>query len=561
MQSSTDNLEPVSLNLVENIEKGPASARRIDGNFGPFLAQIDVHENVGMRFCFLRIPAGKDRTPIRLPQIINVESVTQSSEFGFVLRASVENLVRTVWLPSAPMRAHCDELGRLSGSNSCSYRWVVGSTVELEITDLPENDDVFLPLVIIDDPDEILLNEIVSLDNIERKLYRKSDWFFAHNPTDIWNYLISGNIYDPRTHRNIGKRFKCQQCAYAWWTYFEYLHSVTGKRIHSGIRDEIALSVLLDMDIEGAWRHGFWTNEPETHARFQLDGLHLLLSQYEKSKEPIWLDGANKGFSFVKNVLMDKLDDGSVWFLHDTIRNSERQKYKSRLFGKSQGNTLCINTHVQALTVLQRLAKFNPEEEDYKNLLNRGLKSLRRILECRSGEAFYRILIPWIMTHKTRPKSRAVYKRILSRFERKNLPKLYWWGRQRYPRFVQPGGFIERDLNVATASDIYHVTNIKDLLTLYIQMPLPWLLPYIHNGVNFLRDFLNKEGMCNAVKRSPYYIEVADILFMYHELFGGVTLEDVERAQKAIYAETKGCSLDFFTSALVRGGSCCADSD
>ena len=143
-----------------------------------------------------------------------------------------------------------------------------------------------MPYVILKDPGGTFFDEISSLTDPERRLYRKSDWFYASRPLDIWKYLINGSLYDPRSKKGIDKRFKCQQCAFAWWNYFSFLHQTTGKKVYSLLQDEIAYSVLLDLSTEGEWGHGFWSEEIETHARFHLDGIHLLISQYEKTEQP-----------------------------------------------------------------------------------------------------------------------------------------------------------------------------------------------------------------------------------------------------------------------------------
>src|SRR5262249_34899099 len=148
-------------------------------------------------------------------------------------------------------------------------------------------------------------------------------------PAHLWNYLINGSLYDPRSHKGIDKRFKCQQCAFAWWSYFDFLHRKTGKRVYGLLRDEVAFSVLLDLSAEGEWGHGLWSDEIETHARFHLDGLHLLISQYEKTNNPIWLKAAERGMAFIFDHLTDTLDDGCPWFLHDTLEKKKDHRLRS----------------------------------------------------------------------------------------------------------------------------------------------------------------------------------------------------------------------------------------
>jgi len=266
----------------------------------------------------------------------------------------------------------------------------------------------------------------------------------------------------------------------------------------------------------------------------------------------MWLEAAERGMAFVSEHLMERLDDGSLWFLHDTIEHSKSHHFKSTLFGKTSGNSLCINTHVQALTVLHRLHLAIPEKKIYAEMFEKGARALRRVLNYEPGEAVYRLLMFWVMKYKTRSEAHSIWGRLKNSLEGRIIRRIYWLVRRQFPRLVQPGGFIERDLTRTFALDSYHITNLKDLLTLYQQEPFIWLRPYIENGYAFVRKFLDKLDLTNAVIRSPHYIEVIDILHLYNKLIEHVPSEEMDAVEKKIYQQTGGYSLDYHASELVR---------
>ncbi|MGB5056194.1 MAG: hypothetical protein WBO24_17520, partial [Nitrospirales bacterium] len=299
------------------------------------------------------------------------------------------------------------------------------------------------------------------------------------------------------------------------------------------------------------WGHGFWTDEIETHTRFHLDGIHLFISQHEKTGEFLWIEAAERGMAFVSDHLMEELDDGSLWFLHDTTEHKDKRiHFQSTLFGKSHGNSLCINTHVQALTVLYRLKHVIPQNTKYAEMLEKGLNALQRVLEHQPAEALYKFFI--VMWTKIRKKPRSKAEIVMHAVKARSIVKVFWTVRRNFPRLAYPGGWIDRDLTISCFSENYQVTNLKDFLTLYQQMPLSWLVPYIKNNFVALRKFLYQFGLTNALESSPYYIEFMDVLYMYDKYIEKIDHEEIKNAKETIYRQTGGHSVDFYASELVR---------
>lgn len=516
---------------------------------------VDVHIQHKMEIHFLQVSSAEGPARITFSSAGRVLKVFSGNEFGMLLIIEYAKKRYTVWLPSAGMKLHFDQFQRLQCPEDAwvPWQWVVDSGIRLELllSGIP-GERAIVPYMLIEDNNAEYIEEIRLLQTVERDLYRKSDWFFANKPSDIWKYLINGSIYDPRGHKGMNKRYKCQQCAYTWWSYFGFLKMETGKKLYDTMQDVMAYSVLIDLSPHGEWRHGFWTDDMEIHARFQLDGIHLLISQYEKTGNSLWVKAAERAMGYVAEHLMDHFDDGSLWFLHDTTEHQDtRTHFQSTLFGKSPGNSLCINTHVQGLTVLHRLRRAIPQNPIYGEMFEKGVTALKRVLEHQPADAIYRVFLAmWIKIRK-KPKSKAEI--VMHAVMTRSIIKVFWAVRRRFPRLAYPGGWIDRDLTISCFSENYQVTNLKDFLTLYKQVPLPWLLPYIKDNFDVLRKFLCQFGLTNALESSPYYIEFIDVLYMYDKIIGEIDEEEILNAKEAVRQKVNGTSVDYVASELVRG--------
>jgi len=534
----------------DHAASGAELPRRLESGLDGISIRTHVHGTSGINIHYLGIPSDSKVSTVRFSGSSIIEHVA-SSELGLILKVQYSGKRYLMWLPVAPLTADLDPQARITIADKARYLWNIQDSIELVLESVPQRHGIIVPLLVSDVDVDGLFIQLTELDESERRCYFKSEWFVAENPGDIWKYLFNGSIYDPRADYDSGKRFKCQQCANAWWTYFDYIHQQTRKDIWAALRSEIALCGLEDMEESGAWRNGFWSEDMEIHSRFQLDGLHMLISEYERTGCDAYMDTARRGMEFVREELAETLDDGSIWFLHDNVHSSTRHQFRSTIFGKGEGNSLCINTHIQALTVLHRLG-LNSDKEDnpYEEMIQGGLAALKRVMDHQPAESLYRYLVPRVL-ELNRNTARTTIGLVKQRLKTLVLRKIYWKVRARYPRFVQPNGFIDRDLTVEIASDRYHVTNLKDLLTLYLQRPLPWLVPYIKNGFEFLLGYLEDMGIEEAIRRSPYFIEVAEILSMYDKVVKPVPDKEFLGIIEGILRATGGYSLDYYTSGLV----------
>lgn len=540
--------------MFDIIERQTGKIKRKKYDEQGIVLYLDEHLSTNVHFCFFYVNDIRNNNYVRFPDNFNciVENLPGA---GYELpRINLGCKSYYVWLPQGGTACTIEPDGRILTSDSVTikYKFNFDSGFKIHLlSDSEETRSAALSCVLIPDDSVDLINQLKTNDETENRRYRKSNWFDARSPLDIWKYLIHGSIYDPRTHPSIGKRFKCQQCANAWWTYFNYLYTHTRKDMYRIIRDEIAFSVANDLNGDGAWRHGFWSDDMDIHSRFQLDGIHLLISQSESDGDPVWIEYARKAMDYVIQNLTDRFEDGTIWFLHDSIEDKRNHKFYSTIYGKNKYNSLCINTHVQALCVLRRLMNYD-DKGLYRQNYNFGNTALRRIMEESSGAFLYKIIVNILLFPKNKSESKSHLARLPYRAAASLASRFYWRIKERYPRIVLPGGFIERDLDLSMLSDRYHVINVKDLLVLYRLSRQEWLIPYIKNGVDFLHRFIEFNSLSSALNRSPYYIEYHDILILYNALIAPVPAERINNAKNQIMSFTDAVSLDSHAESYLR---------
>lgn len=526
-----------------------ANFERIEESDGKHAILRDVHHGVGAEICFFKSTIKEQNGKIRLNVLssIDVDKKISNDSIGTLIHGIENGIPVTIWLPREPEYYIFDKHGRARRCENTQLHnhGIVDSNTYLSVPASPEkNASLVFPYVKFTDSEGSFFNELSELSETEQYLFKRSEWFLASSVASIWNYLIHGSVYDPRESETTRSRFKCQQCAYAWWKYLHNLYHKTQKNMYALLRDEIAYSILLDMENDGGWRHGYWSDNMETHARFHLDGIELFIAQHELTSDRLWLDGCRRGMDFVIEKLTDRLDDGLIWFLHDTMEEEKNHRVVSAIFGKDPKNSLCINTHVHALRVLYRLQEYFPGDRSYQDSYAKGMQALHRVLSHQPADNLYRLFSTWILNSRVSAFDSRVLRRLQTYAVRWFNRPVYWKIMQKYPRLVHPNGFIERDLSITYASDRYHITNMKELLKLYELERAGWLRGYIVNGFEFLKRYIAKKGMKNVIRSSPYYIETIDIVVMYSRFIEELPQEYIESVRNEIYAVTGAYSIE-----------------
>lgn len=498
---------------------------------------------------FSYIKTNKQSGPVTIEvlhfdRILHIES---RSDAGILIRGLRGGEQWSLYLPEIVFIGSCDLNNRLKTADihQIFYTFEFNNTINLVVNPRNGDDNIFsYSCVFAEDRIVNLFNEIIYDHEVERKKYLKSVWFCAENPTDIWKYLINGSIYDPIPGRGSHMRYKCQQCAYSWWDYFGYLKSHTSKKIYDVFQDELAYSIDQDLQSKGDWKHGAWSDEMETHTRFQLDGIQLFISQYLKTSNRHWLTRAEFAMKYLIDDMVTRHPDGSIWFLHDSTADKTIHRVNGRILGENNIHSITINTHVQALFVLARLVEYSNQKKYYEQFIHKGLASLKNILELSPAESIYNLIIPWCVKHQLRDQLGGRKQKVIKVLEKRLLMRIYWYLRKRYPRFVYPNGLTERDLILTFMPLNYHVINIKDLLTLYRYYPENWLETSIRKGVDFLMKLTDRSVFMGLLESNYIFVEVTELLKLYSKMIDKISDDDINRVKEKIFIATGGYSLD-----------------
>lgn len=414
-----------------------------------------------------------------------------------------------------------------------------------------KNQTVELPVVFATEGGDEFLSQIVSTIPAEEQSVNYNMLFKYRQIDDTWDYLIAGNIYilmiysyDIKTEL----RWPCQQTANSLYSHLLYLYDITGKPIYRFLYDLIAYSVMLKLDDEGRWRHGLWMPEiMETHLRLHINGILLLASYYEKTNRDVFLHKAQIAMDYTLTLADDMSGDG-MWFKHDSLEQKDswdkcryKNDIKSEAFGKSQYNTLCLNTHIWTIIGICILKKASGDDR-YDKYMDKGLQSLKQVMNARPAEWSYRFVY-WLRD--------LLISRFNIRFVRKNRPKyermlnnrILPYLKRKYPRVMMPNGFIERDLTHSRLSDIYHLSTLKDLLILYAYLPSEWLQEAIRNSIVYTHKsgffkyfaqtntaanfFLEMLVLYSALIDETYLLLLPEYLAYLNQLGFGMTSEAV----------------------------------
>jgi hypothetical protein len=375
--------------------------------------------------------------------------------------------------------------------------------------------------------------------------FQVSNWFLVDTWDDIWASLIAGYIYDKRRDDRIRKRFRCQQCAYAWWKYLDFCYEQSKNAVYLLLRNEVSAAVVAQTRL--SFGHGFWSDAMETHSRFHFSGIHLLISQYLRTQEQIWLDAAEASMAYAAEHLTQHIGRQTVWFLHDTEEEYiQPHRFFSRQFGKQKTNSLTLNTHVYGLTCLARLTKLPLHGGRWDALYQSGLSSLRAVLAASPGNSVYRA-IDWVSA-ATHPQACTKLPLAVARRIHAGAQSAYGIAKRWLPRLVMPDGFIERDLTLSVRSKKYHILNLKDLLLLYQLTNQDWLRPYIVAGLSSGKT----ADLARELKKSPYFLEWLDILQLAADAEIGDFSAELSIAQDIVSDVTRSFPLDFHVHDTIR---------
>jgi len=498
----------------------------------------DTLPEEGIEIRFLRWTPNERDASASFTFATDSSGFVSDERMGTLLTGGADGETPLLWLPRGIVVGRMDQHGRLKIVDDVEVEswWELDDAPKFNLRlSTPGDVTVYLPMVAFTEGSATLRADLFQFNDLELRRYLKSDWFDASSPADLWNYFVDAGVFDPR---DAGQgRFRCQQCAFAWWSYFMALHNETGKKLYRSLARAVAWSVRVDLGSDESWRHGFWSENPEVHSRMLWDGVRLLLSEHELVPHQDLLAAAEEVTDFAIRNLTEVLDGDRLWFLHDSDEGSTPLRASGPVLGRSKNNSLCLNTHIQALCVLAQMRRITGSDR-YRGEYQKGLRALEEVLglACESTplkivDRFLPHLLSWKVPH-------GFGERVLRFIAYRVLVSAYWWVRKRARCLVFPRGYIDRDYGCTMLADEYHVVNLKDLCELQRLDPQPWIEQSMSAAIRFVAS-LDFE---RALERNPIWAEWADVLEIA-DLGSEVDAIQVEAAVAEILG---GKSLDAF---------------
>jgi hypothetical protein len=288
---------------------------------------------------------------------------------------------------------------------------------------------------------------------------------------DVYQHVIFGFTYENRFAWPHRRKICSENDAHALYVLLSGLKLATGKVIYDMLLRQLILSVLARQGKDGGFRHGEWTERMESHFRLQASAMHLMMDALADYPSPEIGDSLSRAAAFLSRG-RDTLDCG-VWFLHDELELNEEAMaqapfswVRTRVLGKSPANMLVLNTHLNTTITLDRYREIRGDHQ-YAPLIHAAQDSTRAALSWRPAEWLYRLVF-WAVNLTLLPRSeqerlpvllRGV-KRMAWKYAIPNLHRL----KARFPRFVMPGGYVDRAIPLHAWSFHYLTVNLMDLV-------------------------------------------------------------------------------------------------
>jgi hypothetical protein len=399
------------------------------------------------------------------------------------------------WSPAPAKLRRSSAGGHIQEEDVAEWNDFQMNSEGISIAFAPPSAGLTLDLVVwrLDDP--TFEDELQSLASVEKQGYFILGSHTRYSqPADLYRHLIHGWVYEDRYAWPHRRRICSENDAHGLYLIFCGLERATSKRLYGLFKQQLVLSVLGRQGEDGAWRHGEWTDDMESHFRLHASGMHLLLDAYDEAHDPAIRHGLNRAAAFI-SLQREQIGFGE-WFLHDELERSEAAMAKapfkwvsSRALGKSPGNMLVLNSHLDTTVGLSRYNNL-AQDKDLEHVLDSARACTLQVLRQRPVEWLYRLLMVAILPTflpKTEAERLPRWQRALKRLGWKyiipRLPRI----KARFPRLVMPGGYIDRELTLHTWAHHYLGVNLMDLARHQSRHPEPEIESLIEQTVSFGR--------------------------------------------------------------------------
>lgn len=383
-----------------------------------------------------------------------------------------DSAASSFWLPMPATLRRISAQGHILEERAADWNGFEIDSTGLEIAFASVPEGWSLDAVVWKLNDSMFIDELMELAPDETQGYFLLGSHTRYGqPADLYRHLIHGWMYEDRYAWPHKRRICSENDAHALHLIFSGLQRATGKRIYGLLKTQLLLSVLSRQSDDGGFRHGEWTDHMESHYRLHCSAMHLMMDALSEAGDPVVRTALEKAARFVS----DKRDttEAGAWFFHDELELSEKgmngapfKWLAGRALGKSPQNMLVLNTHLDILIALDRFRQMTGDAQ-YAPLVDSGVKSTNAVLGLRPAELLYQLLFSAInltLLPTAQAKRLPFWKRMWKRFGwQVFIPHLYQI-KNRFPRLVMPGGYIDRHLGLGSWAFHYHTVNLMDLV-------------------------------------------------------------------------------------------------
>lgn len=443
-------------------------------------------QHPGQACAFLRLPRGPAR---RVPLTFDgVDDLMPCEAGGWLLRTAGTPADGRggYWMPQPPTLRRLDAHGRILWQQPLPKPDVrIGDGRAVLTVDVPA--DAHLDLVVWRFAPAAggMVDALAAPLALERqRWFLRSSHAAIDSIGDVYRCLVHGWVYDDRFVRR--PRFPertwriCSENeAYSLYMLCNGLERATGRTLYTLLKRQIVGSIIARQAPGGGWHHGEWTDLMESHFRLHAAGVLVLEAAFEETRDPAVGRALEAAAAFLGRAT-DRTDVGT-WFLHDALEQSVASATAegapvwepTRCLGASPTNKLILNSHLDGIVTLDRYRELTGDTR-HAATVDSALAAARTLLNARPAEWLYRpayralwlTLLPAERAARLAPPLKLV-RRLAQAHLAPNLYRL----KRRHPRFVMPGGLIDRHLSPRHYNTGYHTINLMDLVRLLRRFP------------------------------------------------------------------------------------------
>lgn len=435
----------------------------------------------GVRCCFVRLPAGDERS---VALCASGSLSIRACPLGGWMLVPREGGQAGYWIPVLPALRRLDELGHVLAERAvgldglCEHddRWQLN-------VELPRGWCLDAVVWRFEHHQLPLCEPLTAPSTLERQpLFLWGSKVNCRLPADLYRYLLFGELYTDDFVWPRKWKFHSEIDAHGIYVGLDGLETATGHALYGLLRRQVLCSVLLRQADDGGWYHGEWTDLMESHYRLHNSAMAVLEAGLDEFGDEAIRNALVRAAQFL-STCTDRTDLGP-WFLHDSLERSEDAMeamraqtntpwIPSRTLGKSPTNKLILNTHLDALIVLDRYRSLTGDVR-HAELVEAGCKTATRLLALRPAETLYRWLyraIALTLLPKAQAAALPAPLRAIKRFTWMYLMPGMHRVKRVFPRLVMPGGMIERHISPLHYDINYHPVNVLDLVRLLGRFP------------------------------------------------------------------------------------------